>query len=250
MKLEIADLLLYGEWDESTCDYPGDTVWLEKSSEQFFLTDDLTHFGYDNYEDIEDSGYFVPLFRTSITELMRKYILLCNDREAEEEINRIVREEDEEYPVAFRIYSEVHPDFESSWIEFESSKLEKDAREWAKKQGIEFYGDYDSERKLNLSENKQYFYNLDEDGSCSGFWLSKKDYSIIDMSDRKEIIDLEKLTQEEFDKEYIPIPCVSEDEAKSVGMKWEEMIIKTAKKWCNENSILWFIPSGKPDHIK
>lgn len=252
MKTEKKDLILYGEWDNDIYEYPEDTVWFEKSSCQYFHTYTLIEeYGYDSYEDISSSNFFIPVFCRDIIELMKSFVKSRNDSEIEKSIQRIIETERESYGIAFRIYSEVHPLFEEAWNEYENSILESDAKEWAKRYGVEFFGDYDPERRIVFSVLAMYFHYEEKSvPKFTRYWLSKKDYSIANIVDKENILSSGLCSAEKFEKEYVSIPAVTESDAKEAGKSLNQYVEEIAKKWCENNSIKWFNPTGVPDHPK
>ena len=252
MKTEITDLMFYGKWDDETDEYPEDSTWFEKSSCQYFQTDTLMdEFGYESYEDIENCGCFIPVFRRSEQEIMRKFIGLYGDKSISDRIQKIIDDEDEEFGVAFRIYAEVHLDFSEAYLKYENEVLETDAKKWAEENGVDFYEDYDPDRKVNFDVLCRLFYY--EDNSTPGFthyWFSKKDFSEIDSSKKNKMIANGELIQKEIDRDYIIIPAVTESEAKKAGKSWDDLVKEVALNWCKENEIKWYIPSNKPEHRK
>lgn len=255
MKTELTDLMFYGAWDDENDDFPEDAVWFEKSSGQYFQTDALTEdFGYKDCEEIERSGFFIPLFRRSETELMKEFVRVHSGKEAENEIRRIVEEKDKNYGVAFRIYAEVHPDFEQAYASFEKRVLAADAKAWAEKNGVAFFGDYDPDRKIVFSTLCMFFYyEENEENDIPGYtrhWISKKDFAVADQAKIDCMLACGKLTQETLEKDWLLIPAVTEDEAKQAGKDWDAYVEEIAKQWCDENGVRWHIPSRIPDHIK
>ena len=252
MKTDITDLMLYCEWDEESDEYPEDTTWFEKSSCQYFQTDTLIdEFGYESYEDIKNCGYFIPVFRRSEQEIMRDFVDLYGDKSVSNTIQRIIDDEDKEFGVAFRIYAEVHPDFSDSYLKYENEILETDAKKWADENGVDFFGEWDSDSKIVFDILSACFYY--EENSVPGFtrwWFSKKDYSTIDQFAINKKLDSGELTKEELERDYILIPAVTEAQAKEAGKDWDEYVAEVAKKWCEENKIRWYIPSSIPDHIR
>lgn len=252
MKTDITDLMFYGEWDEESDEYPEDTTWFEKSSCQYFQTDTLIdEFGYESYEDIKNCGYFISVFRRSEQKIMKDFVDLYGDKSVSDTIQRMIDDEGKEIGVAFRIYAEVHPDFSDSYLKYENEILKTDAKKWADENGVEFFSDYDPDRKVNLDVLCGLFYY--EENSVPDYtrwWLSKKDHSTIDQSDINRKLDSDELTKEEFERDYILIPAVTEVQAKEAGKDWNEYVDEVAKKWCEENKIRWYIPTNKPEHIK
>ena len=62
MKIDLTDAAFYGEWcSEEDSEYEVN-AWFEKSSFGFFYTSNLINkFGYKNFEEIQNSGYFIPI---------------------------------------------------------------------------------------------------------------------------------------------------------------------------------------------
>lgn len=252
MKTDITDLMLYGSWDEEDDVFPDDATWFEKSSCDYFHTDILIdEYGYDSYEDIAESGFFIPVFRTNVTALMKSFAKSYEDKSAVVEIQRIIDDEDEEYGVAFRIYAEVHPDFLQAYNKYEDEVLEADSRKWAEENGVDFFGEWDSDSKIVFDILSACFYY--EENSVPGYtrwWFSKKDYSTIDQFAINKKLDSGELTKEELERDYILIPAVTEAQANEAGKDWDDYVDEVAKRWCEENGIRWYIPTHIPDHIK
>ena len=101
MKIDISEVCIWIEWD---CEDEDDNIyevvnWFEKSSYQFFSTEDLLEeFGYRNYQEIVDSGFFIPVSKTDTVALMKQFVGSHNEGKAiAKEIDNIIKNDNYGY---------------------------------------------------------------------------------------------------------------------------------------------------------
>lgn len=269
MKIDITDAIMYGLWDEEVNEFPDDSVWLERDSGQFFLTDSLVdEFGYESYDDIAESGYFIPVFRLNESELENDF-LFSGYGEEKQAIISISKDKDCSFTVAFRIFAEVNEDFSSKWNEFQKNALAEGVKKWCKETGLEIYSDFDSDRRLKINDGLLML----AEPICKEtphFWFDKKDYSIIDDPTESSIpfpfVDIFKLEKQfvALHSEY-KAPKETDFNAKNEDLfydwcsrnelddEWDEynqnQLFSVIIDWCKDNNIPYFIPTNEPIHL-
>ena len=230
MKLELRNILYYGEWDsEEDTEYEV-FYWFEKSSMQFFSTDRLIdEYGYKNCEEIKSSGFFVPAFKTDIISVHKDFIAKYHDKEIQSKIDEIIADNNygysSGYEVAFRILTQDFPEydeFSEACLAHTRQKLFDDAKEWCDINGIPYYKKYDSERELDLRDTLSFstgWVKSNSEGEFEpfDFWLCKENFEILDPADignkfgyenENEIVKSGKFVQlynadvEKIEKEY------------------------------------------------
>mgnify|MGYP003302869824 CR=1 FL=1 len=85
MTLKIKSIVSYGRYYPSSVD-AGVTYWLFSISDyKIYATEDMiTIFHYTNCLEIEQSGMFIPLFKTDIEKLEEEYLLTLTNKEVQE----------------------------------------------------------------------------------------------------------------------------------------------------------------------
>lgn len=158
MKVDLKDAAYYGKWDseeDSWCDVH---AWFEESSFKFFYTSNLIdEFGYKDCDEIKESGFFIPVFKTDIIALQKEFIANYHDKQIEETMNTIIEndnyEYDSGYEVAFRILTQDYPQFDefsNEYFNYEKQQRLQDAENWCLENDIPYYTHNDPERILDL----------------------------------------------------------------------------------------------------
>ncbi|MBR4050192.1 MAG: hypothetical protein IKK09_06815 [Clostridia bacterium] len=184
MKIDISEVCIWIEWD---CEDEDDNIyevvnWFEKSSYQFFSTEDLLEeFGYRNYQEIVDSGFFIPVSKTDTVALMKQFVGSHNEGKAiAKEIDNIIKNDnygyDSGYAVAFRIIMEVNEDICDEYIQFQKERLTKDAVKWCEENGIAYYFENSEYKKIDINAITDYgmYYSDDEDANETVLFDVKK----------------------------------------------------------------------------
>lgn len=159
MKIKISNVRIWIEWDSEDEDENIYEVvnWFEKSSYQFFSTEDLLEkFGYKNYQEIVDSGFFIPASKTDIVDLMKQFVASHNEgEEIAKEIDNIIKNDNygynSGYAVAFRMFMEVNEDIWAEYIKHETECLTNDAVKWCEENGIAYYFENSEYKKIDIN---------------------------------------------------------------------------------------------------
>ena len=138
MKVEIRNIMTFGEWDSEEDYKYEENCWFEKSSCTVFYSSNLIEeFGYKDCGEIKSSGHFIPLFKTDIIELEKEFIANYPDKSVEETINNIIKNNNNGYApgygVAFSILLQDYPEFDEFSKEYHS--FEKTASQKMRKNG-------------------------------------------------------------------------------------------------------------------
>lgn len=207
MKVDINKAARFGEWcSEEDSEYEV-YAWFEKSSFKFFYTSNLIEkFGYEDCEEIENSGHFIPVFKVDIIALQKEFIANYPDKEIAETMNEIIANDNYEfesgYEVAFRILTQDYPKFygfRDEYHTYEQNQLVQKAKEWCCENNIPYYEPFDRELKLDLNKTLHLaIYYSDDKHQYPLWWLDKKDYKIITTETIKKLYDCKN--QEEISK--------------------------------------------------
>ena len=102
MKVEIRNIIMFGEWDREEDYKYEENCWFEKSSCTVFYSSNLIEeFGYKDCGEIKSSGHFIPLFKTDIVALQKEFIANYPDKSVEETINYILENDNFGYASGF-----------------------------------------------------------------------------------------------------------------------------------------------------
>lgn len=235
MKIDLTVAVFYGEWcSEEDSEYEVH-AWFEKSSLKFFYTSNLINkFGFKNFEEIENSGHFIPVFKTDIIALQKEFIANYPDKEIEETINEIIANDnfgyDSGYEVAFRILTQDYPEFNEfcdKYFNYEQSVLLENAQKWCSENGIPYYSPNDPERILDLRDTLLWAYGtatMDDNGELihHPVWFCRTNCKIMDCSEVEVLygfknyddviesgnfVRLFKVEQKDIKKEYFSKYC-------------------------------------------
>lgn len=204
MKIKISEAVTWIEWDSEDED---DNIykvvnWFEKSSYQFFSTEDLLgEFGYRNYQEIVDSGFFIPVSKTDTVALMKQFVASHNEGKAiAKEIDNIIKNDnygyDSGYAVAFRILMEVNEDIWDEYIQFEKECLTKDAVKWCEDNGIAYFFKNKEYKKIDINAITDYgmFYSDNEDVNETVLFDIKK-FETISFDEANENLGADKVSE-------------------------------------------------------
>lgn len=200
MKIDLTDAAFYGEWcSEEDSEYEVN-AWFEKSSFGFFYTSNLINkFGYKNFEEIQNSGYFIPVFKTDIIALQKEFIANYPDKRIEETMNEIIANDNfgysSGYEVAFRILTQDYPEFDefcNKYFDYEQSVLLESAQKWCSENGIPYYSTNDPDRILDLRNTLRWAYGTATMGNNGELiyhpvWFCRSNCKIMDHSDVKVV---------------------------------------------------------------
>lgn len=197
MKIDITDAAFYGNWNSEESEKYKTIYWFEKSSCQFFYTGKLIkQFGYKSQKEIQNSGWFIPVFKRDSIAMQKEFISTYPDHKISEELKKI-QNRNILHPlslsVAFRILTQDYPeydDFSNKYFEYEKAQLIEDAKKWCKKNGIHWYTDFDPDLKLDLSYALFFgttMYMLDGKLFPCENYLDKGNYRIVSTEDVLEI---------------------------------------------------------------
>lgn len=266
MKVEIRNIIMFGEWDREEDYKYEENCWFEKSSCTVFYSSNLIEeFGYKDCGEIKSSGHFIPLFKTDIVALQKEFIANYPDKSVEETINYILENDNFGYAsgfsVAFRILTSDYPEFNEfsrEYHAFEKKRLTKDAEEWCERNHIPYYSEYDPERKLDLRDTFGWAYGtwlMDDTGEWipQTIWFYKKTFEIFDPSYVDVVYGLKNYDEIMASGDFIPLFKVTQEDVEafciSNNTTEEEYISECAKQWCVENNIPYYISKNIPDHI-
>lgn len=204
MKIKISEVVTWIEWDsEDEDDNIYEVVnWFEKSSYQFFSTEDLLgEFGYRNYQEIVDSGFFIPVSKTDTVAIMKQFVASHNDgEEIAKEIDNIIKNDnygyDSGYAVAFRILMEVNEDIWDEYIQFEKECLTKDAVKWCEENEIAYYFENSEYKKIDINAITDcgMFYSDNEDVNETVLFDVKK-FETISFDEANENLGADKVSE-------------------------------------------------------
>lgn len=266
MKLELRNVIMYGEWDSEEDYKYEENYWFEKSSFALFYSEKLIEeFGYKDCDEIKSSGHFIPFFKTDIVALQKEFIANYPDKAVEETINDIIRNDNYGYSsgfvVAFRILTQDYPEFDEfsrAYYAFEKNQLTKDAEEWCERNNIPYYSEYDPERKLDLRDTVPWAYGtsvMDDSGEWvpQTVWFYKKTFEILDPSYVDVVYGLKNYDEIMASGNFIPLFKVMQEDVEtfciSNNITEEAYIFEYAKKWCAKNNIPYYISKNTPDHM-
>lgn len=304
MKIDLRDAAFYGAWCSEREREFDILCWFEKSSFQFFYVEKLINeFGYKDCNEIEESGYFVPVFKTDIVALKKEFVANLHLKEVENELQAILEYNAKHrhctgYDAAFNIFCEEHEDFQVDYQNYEQKQLLKEAEIWCNENAIPYYTPNDPERKLNLEDSLLYCYGgecRDEKGGWKKFefWFCKNSFNFISPVELEAIYGYKTFEEIILSKRFVPLHRVDASKIKEdytiasrktnaecavkqfiknnqeyryeealwflventeplcrEWMKYEEaQLLKYAERWAIENSIPYYIPKGRPDHL-
>lgn len=200
MKIDLTDAAFYGNWcSEEDSEYEVN-AWFEKSSFGFFYTSNLINkFGYKNFEEIENSGYFIPVFKTDIIALQKEFIANYPDKKIEKTMNEIIANDNfgysSGYEVAFRILTQDYPEFDefcNKYFDYEQNILLENAQKWCAENEIPYYSPNDPDRILDLRDTLRWAYGTATMGNNGEWiyhpvWFCRSNCKIMDHSDVKVV---------------------------------------------------------------
>ncbi len=205
MRIKISEVVTWIEWDsEDEDDNIYEVVnWFEKSSYQFFSTEDLLdEFGYGNYQEIVDSGFFIPVSKTDTVAIMKQFVASHNESKAiAKEIDNIIKNDnygyDSGYAVAFRILMEVNEDIWDEYIQFEKERLTKDAVKWCEENEIAYYFDNSEYRKIDINAIADYgtYYSDDDEANGTTVLFDVEKFEKVYFDDMVEELGTEKISE-------------------------------------------------------
>ncbi len=230
MKTDLTNAAFYSEWCSEEDSKYKVHVWFEKSSFAFFFTSNLIDkFGFENFEEIEKSGYFIPVFKTDIIALQKKFIADYPDKRIEETMNEIIANDNfgynSGYEVAFRILTQDYPEFNEfcdKYFNYEQSVLLENAQKWCAENEIPYYSPNDPDRILDLRDTLLWAYGtetMDDNGEWipQPVWFCRSNCKIMDYSEVEVVygfknyddviasgnfVPLFKVNQNDIEKEY------------------------------------------------
>lgn len=157
MKADIKHLIDYGCLDDDMENNPDLQFWFEKSSCKSFKGRKLIkEFGYENIEDIINSGWFIPVILENETVLAKQFINQFSDEDIKyinSFIQSCVEEDDYSFFGGFFKFLEYHdyPKLLLKWFDFSDKILLEKAKVWCAENNIQYYGEYDPDRILELN---------------------------------------------------------------------------------------------------
>lgn len=288
MKIDIKDIMFYGLWDEENNENPDDKIWYEKSSCQFFCADDLMEeYGYKNEDNIVASGWFIPVFQKSETELKKSFIKFLDDKSIEDELISIMANNEETYCIAFEMLVETNFYLQEKWNDFMKKELLCEAQKWCFDNDIAYFDDNDCDHAVKLSEiigingysdeiipdevphQAIFYYNkarclLQEENEIfeDHCWSSKEqilssglyiEFPEIKLIDVKSNFVAKQSNVKYFGTDLSDDTFYSWLEECEMTDCWEAFeknyLTDKAINWCVINNISYWFPSGKPDHI-
>lgn len=244
MKIDLKKAACYGEWcSEEDSEYEVN-AWFEKSSFKFFYTSNLINkFGYKNFEEIENSGHFIPVFKTDIIALQKEFIANYPDKEIEETMNEIIANDNfgynSGYEVAFRILTQDYPEFDefcNKYFDCEQSVLLESAQKWCKENSIPYYSPNDPDRILDLRDTLLWAYGtatMGDNGELiyDPVWFCRSNCKIMDHSDVKVVYGFKNYDDVIASGNFVPLFKVNwEDIEKEYFLKYYTKEIKTELK--------------------
>lgn len=260
IKADLKEAAYYGEWCSEEDSEHEVHAWFEKSSFKFFYTSNLIDkFGYKDCKEIEESGYFIPVFKVDIIALQKEFIANYPDKEIEETMNWIIANDNFKYnsgyAVAFRILTQDYPEFDEfgdKYFDYEQCVLRESAQKWCDENNVPYYTPNDPDRILDLRDTLPWAYGTSTIAD-NGEWIPRPvwfcrtnckimDYSEVevvygyknydDVIESGNFVRLFKVEQEDIEKEYFSKyyteeikPEVQEfiDENKNYGYEYEDV---------------------------
>lgn len=141
MTLKIKSIVSYGRYYPSSFDADATYWWFSISDYKIYATEDLiTKFHYTTCLEIEQSGRFIPLFKTDIEELEEEYLLTLTNKETQE--YRMIKEKNKgvEPDTIFKMFIDFVRLWKN-WYAFEYQRLFQDAVKWCKANNISYMQD-------------------------------------------------------------------------------------------------------------
>lgn len=141
MTLNIKSIVSYGRYYPSSADTDAVYWWFSVSDYKVYATEDLiTKFHYTTCPEIEQSGMFIPMFKTDIKELEEEYLLT----RASEEVQayRKIKEKNKgtEPDTIFKMFIDF-AGLWKSWYAFEYQRLFGEAVKWCNAHNISYVQD-------------------------------------------------------------------------------------------------------------
>ncbi len=133
MLLDIDSIIYYGRY-YSCMDHKYETYWwFDLVDYDIYSVDELIDsMGFNSYNEICDSIYYVPLFKTDIISAEKNFMINYNSKKLAQ-----IEKESLDYDAAFKTYIE-REHIDGRWREYERSILYNDAILWCKKNNIAY----------------------------------------------------------------------------------------------------------------
>ncbi len=136
MTLKIKSIVSYGRYYPSSVDAGVTYWWFSISDYKIYATEDMiTIFHYTNCWEIEQSGMFIPLFKTDIEKLEEEYLLTLTNKEVQEYMRIKEKNKGAEPDTIFKIFIDFMGLWKN-WYTFEYQQLLQDAIKWCKANNI------------------------------------------------------------------------------------------------------------------
>ncbi len=196
MKIDITDIAYASRLNIEDKDTEYDIIlWLEKSNGQIFHTEILINFfGYRDIEEIEQSGWFIPIVKKDPTPIKKDFIENYRNRKITDKMKDIINNEDigfcYDFPIEIALMEDDCPeyiDFAWEYHDYEKARLVEDAKEWCKNNGILWYDNFDPDLKLEITNaiNWSIYYYSNDEYVCDDCLLDKIDFHFVHFRDAK-----------------------------------------------------------------
>ncbi len=141
MILKTASIVGYGRYYPGTIDADVTYWWFSLYDYKVYATEDLiANFHYTDDSEIEQSGIFIPLFKTNIEELEKEYLLTRTDKEVREYKKIKEKNKGSDPDTIFKIFVD-RMCLWKSWYYFEYQRLSQDAVQWCRENYIVYIQD-------------------------------------------------------------------------------------------------------------
>lgn len=225
MKIDLTEAAFYGEWcSEEDSEYEVN-AWFEKSSFAFFYTSNLIDkFGFESFEEIENSGHFIPAFKTDIIALQKEFIADYPDKRIEETMNEIIENDNfgynSGYEVAFRILTQDYPEFDefcNKYFDYEQNVLLENAQKWCVENQVPYYSPNDPDRILDLRDTILWAYGtatMDDNGEWISHpvWFHRSNCKMMDHSEIELTYGFKNYDDVMASRDFVPLFKVNQDD--------------------------------------
>lgn len=134
--VKINEIKYYGQWCRET-DPNYHCWWYSTYDEKIYNVDELIEFfSFKNYEEIENSFSYIPLWKTDLIETAKLFVSKINDKNAQRFFSK---KGDDSFFGEFKNYVTSNQNyFTRWWYEFENDTLVNDAIMWCKENHIAY----------------------------------------------------------------------------------------------------------------
>ena len=134
--VNINEIKYYGQWYRET-PFTYHWWWYSTFDERIYNVDELIKlFSFNNYEDIENSFGYIPLWKTDLIEAAKHFVIQSNDKIAQRFLSKNC---DDNFFCEFDDYVSSNQNyFTRWWYEYEETKLINDAIMWCKENHIAY----------------------------------------------------------------------------------------------------------------